>query len=218
MDGFVGKALLAVVVAAVGPTAAWAGPAVPAAYHDLLRDWYARYLGRPIEAKALAYWGEKMVRERNPAIVQADILASGEYYTRNGGTPVGFIRALYRDLDGNGSPSDGQVHFWVARLGQVGRRDRLAEAFLRVQPPPAPERGPADRLGEAVVGGVAEVLLKAAVEALLGSEDKPIPPALPRPPVVLPAGPLPPVPATPPPAPPPPGVPEPSRLGKGKSL
>lgn len=143
---------------------------VPPNYHDLLRGWYARYLGRPIEPQALKYWGEKMVREKNPAIVQADILASGEYYQRHGSTPVGFIRALFRDELGR-EPQPRELDRWLAEYESTTRRDRFVEVFIRVERPTSPVRTGVQKAG-AVAGAVTGWLIKGIIEGLLEEDEE----------------------------------------------
>lgn len=147
----------------------WAD-SVPPHYQDLLRSWYARYLGRPIEPQALKYWGEKMVREKNPAIVQADILASGEYYQRHGSTPVGFIRALFRDELGR-EPQSREMDRWLAEYESTTRRDRFVEVFIRVKRPTNPVRVGVQRAG-AVAGAVTGWLIKGIIEGLLEDDEE----------------------------------------------
>jgi hypothetical protein len=136
-------AALGVVLLGVGPV--WAGKPVPAEYQALLRDWYARYLGRPIETTALEFWGEKMEQSRRPMEVEADILASGEYYNRHGQNPASFIRGLFRDVLGT-EPSPGHVDYWVSKMHELKQREKVTREFLEaarkmprsgVSPPPS---------------------------------------------------------------------------------
>jgi len=101
----------------------------------LLDGWYRNYLGRPIDAAALTVWGAKLTQTSDPALVQAQLLGSGEYYQRNGATPADFIRALYRDVDGNPNPSEAQVRTWLDKLREAERREVLAQRFLNLHPP-----------------------------------------------------------------------------------
>lgn len=166
MDGFVGKALVAVALAVVyssPPTEAawpWSKPRpLHPSEQALLDGWYRNYLGRPIDAAALAVWGAKLTQASDPALVQAQLLGSGEYYQRNGATPDGFVRALYRDVDGNPNPSEAQVRTWLDKLREAERREVLAQRFLNLHPPGYWDRSRFERKTGIAVGGIWQDIL-----------------------------------------------------------
>ena len=67
---------------------------------DLVDSWYHRYLGRHIDSAGL-HDHLRAIRHGTPLeVVEASILASPEYYARNGNTPEGFVAALHRDVLG----------------------------------------------------------------------------------------------------------------------
>ena len=67
---------------------------------DLVDSWYHHYLGRHIDHAGL-HDHLHAIRHGTPLdVVEAAILASPEYYVRNGNTPEGFVAALYRDVLG----------------------------------------------------------------------------------------------------------------------
>ena len=61
--------------------------------------------------------------------VQAGILASEEYYCRNGHTAEGFVAGLYRDVLGR--PACGaEIQTWARRLCHCGTRETVVAEFL----------------------------------------------------------------------------------------
>jgi hypothetical protein len=94
----------------------------------LLQLLYQQYLGRLPDPDGLRTFTEQLRNGVPQLEVEAQLLASEEFYNRAGGSPVGFIRALYRVvLDRRPAPAE--VRFWLER--HVGR-DRLtiAREFL----------------------------------------------------------------------------------------
>jgi len=82
----------------------------------LVDSWYQRYLGRNAEPAGIAnhVWA---LRQNSVDVVEAGILASDEYYHRNGCNEAAFVTAVYRDVFG-GPPGD--VGALVFRLQQLG--------------------------------------------------------------------------------------------------
>lgn len=112
-------------------------------YQQLVGDWYARYLGRPLDPQGLEGWGRRLMRGDSPREVEAAILGSNEYFVRNGGTDAAFVQALFRDVVG--APADpAQLNHWLRQLDREDdHRGDLAEKFLRTMRrgaplPPAP--------------------------------------------------------------------------------
>jgi hypothetical protein len=67
---------------------------------DLIDSWYHRYLGRHVDSTGL-HDHLRAIRHGTPLdVVEVAILASAEYYARNGNTPEGFVAGLYRDVLG----------------------------------------------------------------------------------------------------------------------
>ncbi len=99
-------------------------------YQMLLQDWYLRYLGRPLDYQGLDGWGRRLALGDNPREIEAAILGSGEYFQRNGGTNIGFIHGLFRDVMGT-EPVGGQLEFWLNKLHDLEYRDDTAEQFLK---------------------------------------------------------------------------------------
>jgi hypothetical protein len=97
---------------------------------ELVQSWYLRYLGRQADPCGLNHWVKHLRCGERPEEVEALILASDEYYHRNGCTPEGFVNGLYRDILGR-SACPQEVHSWACQLHQCGCRKKLACNFLR---------------------------------------------------------------------------------------
>jgi hypothetical protein len=96
----------------------------------MLSDWYARYLGRQLDEQSFEVWGRKMLRGDSPREVEAAILGSREYFMRQGGNNVGFVRGIYRDVMGT-EPAEPQLAYWLHKLSDLEFRDDFAENFLK---------------------------------------------------------------------------------------
>lgn len=99
------------------PAAAQPGRFAPGGARDAaftVRGWYQRYLGREPDAHALG-WIQALRQGQDPTTVLSNIVGSDEYYNRNGGTPQGFVRGLYRDLVGR-PPSPREEGYWVRQV------------------------------------------------------------------------------------------------------
>jgi hypothetical protein len=98
-----------------------AAPAYTGNSQALVDSWYRRFLGRPADYGA-AGWINAINQGQAPALTLATILSSREYYLRGGGTPPGFITALYQDLTGS-PPLPEQMHYWLGQMRFLSRRD-----------------------------------------------------------------------------------------------
>jgi hypothetical protein len=93
--------------------------AAPAQYFPnsperLVRNWYRQYLGRDLDQGGSG-WVSLLENGASPDVVLASILGSDEYWQRAGGTPDGFVRALYMDL-GRREPTRRDYDYWIRRL------------------------------------------------------------------------------------------------------
>lgn len=94
---------------------------------SLVDGWYVRYLGRHADPVGLTS-EVRAIRAGTPLdVAEAAILASPEYYARNGNTPEGFVAALYRDVLGRRAGS----HEFAHQVDHVLRDGRTSVA-LRV--------------------------------------------------------------------------------------
>jgi hypothetical protein len=101
---------------------------------------YQVFLGRAPDAGGLQFWTEKMSLPGTPGMhggsadekyVLAAILGSDEYYNNAGGTPQGWINAVYQDILGRAPDSSGAA-YWANELatGGAGGRDGIARILL----------------------------------------------------------------------------------------
>jgi hypothetical protein len=65
---------------------------------SMLTDWVKTYLGRKPTDKEMATMMTRLRNGTNPALVQASILSSDEYYKKSGGTSPAFVTALFNDV------------------------------------------------------------------------------------------------------------------------
>jgi hypothetical protein len=99
----------------------------------LVDSWYRAYLGRSaLDDPGSAAWLNLLRQGNSPLAVQAGILASDEYYNRNGGTPQGYIQGLYRDALRR-SPTPVDYDFWVRRA-YTQDRTALSTELLTLNP------------------------------------------------------------------------------------
>jgi hypothetical protein len=119
-------AILAALFLTIGTATAQAGQDRAAA---TVEGWYRQYLGRCADASGLRSWGDQLRCGKDADCVLSGILASDEYYRRNGGCDAEFIKGLYRDRLGR-CASPAEVRQWLCELDRCGSRDRLALKFL----------------------------------------------------------------------------------------
>jgi hypothetical protein len=87
----------------------------------IVADFYGDVFGRPPDAAGGAHWAD-LVRTRGVPFVAAQLYGSAEYLARNGGTAVGFVQGLYRELLRRDPTADPRgVAFWVAEAQRRGR-------------------------------------------------------------------------------------------------
>src|SRR5262245_37586606 len=89
---------------------------------ELVQSWYQHFLGRSVDGSGIQTWVALLRQGVPPEDVLGGILGSPEYYRRNGGTPVGFVRGLYRDVLGR-EPGRDEIPQWVNQLRNL-RGDR----------------------------------------------------------------------------------------------
>ncbi len=97
---------------------------------EIIDGWYHRFLGRCVDPAGIDYWVPQLCR-KPPEVVLSELVASQEYYHRNGCSPEGFVRGLYRDVLGRTDLCHQDIHYWVCRLQKCGCREALIREFLR---------------------------------------------------------------------------------------
>jgi len=100
--------------------------------NEVIEGFYAEYLGRIVDAGGLNFWRSQLAGGRNPQAVLADILASDEYFTLQGGTNSGFVDGLYADLLGRSNDSSGAA-FWTGLLNGGSGRTGIILGFASSQ-------------------------------------------------------------------------------------
>jgi hypothetical protein len=104
---------------------------------------YRHYLGRVPDPAGYRYWVPR-VATRQPQQVLASMLASEEYWNRNGASPDGLVLGLYRDVLARTRLLPQDVGYWVNKMNQYGDRRAMIQEFLRdanvdvYNPPAAP--------------------------------------------------------------------------------
>jgi hypothetical protein len=98
-------------------------------YHRRVVDGDYGLVGRAPDAPGRAFWTSMLDRGTYNEAVEAGFAASDEYYAvRGGGTPDGFVRALYRDFLGR-TASDAEIAYWTARLAHGTPRGAITGGF-----------------------------------------------------------------------------------------
>lgn len=85
------------------------------AYGDMVASEYLTALGRAPDAAGLATFVQALQSGLSEEWLEADIAGSPEAYADDGGTPTGFVSALYEELLGR-QPDAAGLSSWVAAL------------------------------------------------------------------------------------------------------
>jgi Bacterial Ig-like domain (group 3)/Domain of unknown function (DUF4214)/RTX calcium-binding nonapeptide repeat (4 copies) len=97
---------------------------------DVVQQAYQRFLGRSAEPAGLDGWVAFLQQGHTVEQMEAGILGSPEYFqSRGGGTPNGFLAALYQDALGRGLDASGQAAFGAA-LANGAATGQVATAIL----------------------------------------------------------------------------------------
>lgn len=86
---------------------------------------YQEYLGRAADAAGLAYWTSQMQSGVTDQRLEADFIASDEFFRQAGGTDVGWVESLYQHLLGRSADAAG-LAWWTAALAQGESRSQVA--------------------------------------------------------------------------------------------
>ena len=97
-------------------------------YHRVIEAAYEHYLGRASDPAGLAAWTFLMRAGLSDEHLEANFLASPEYYLHSGGTNKGWVDGMYRDLLGRGADPSGEA-VWVQALASGVTRDQIAYNF-----------------------------------------------------------------------------------------
>ncbi|WP_028047534.1 DUF4214 domain-containing protein [Cellulomonas sp. URHE0023] len=90
----------------------------------LITDTYLKFLGRGPDPQGLQNWLTAMDLGATISQISSGFIASDEYYAHNGGQPVPWVSAMYRDVLGR-TAGPGEAADWAAGLLQ-GRASRTS--------------------------------------------------------------------------------------------
>jgi hypothetical protein len=122
------KVMTVVLIASAAPLAHAHDPI----HAQQVETWYQRYLGRAAEPFGLYGHTEAMCQGTPAIVVEATILASPEYFDRNGCNDPAFVAALYRDVLG-AQAAPQQLHQDVHHLQRMGNREAFTLEFLQTR-------------------------------------------------------------------------------------
>jgi subtilase family serine protease len=95
----------------------------------IVKPAYLNYLGRSADQAGLAYWVTLMqVYGLTDEQLEANFIASNEYYVHAGGTNVKWVDAMYVDLLGRAPDRQGEA-YWVTQLALGVSRFTVAYGF-----------------------------------------------------------------------------------------
>jgi hypothetical protein len=90
---------------------------------------YRLLLGRGPDGSGRGFWTSVLDRGAHNEAVESGFAASDEYYAvRGGGSPQGFVRALYRDFLGRDA-SPPEVGYWTGRMATGTPRGAITGGF-----------------------------------------------------------------------------------------
>jgi hypothetical protein len=97
-------------------------------YHRVIEAAYEHYLGRASDPAGLAAWTFLMRTGLSDEHLEANFIASPEYYRHSGGTNRGWVDGMYQDLLGRAADPSGEAT-WVQALAFGVTRDQIAYDF-----------------------------------------------------------------------------------------
>jgi hypothetical protein len=97
--------------------------------YDLVIGYYETFLKRAADSGGLSYWVAQLNGGASDQSVIAGFLGSDEFYADSGGTPGGFVTALYVKLLGR-APESGGLAFWENQLSSGATRNAVAVGIL----------------------------------------------------------------------------------------
>ena len=95
---------------------------------QVVSEYYRSVLGRAPDDSGLKYWVGTLGTGDRLEHVLASLLASSEYFVRQGSDVTGFVQGVYRDvLDRSGDPSG--IEYW-SKVAKTAGRDEVASSFV----------------------------------------------------------------------------------------
>ncbi len=96
---------------------------------DMIASYYEQYLGRPADPGGFATFLTFFAQGADAESVQASIIGSAEFANRSGGSPTGFVSALYHDVLNRPVDPSGLATF-TGQLATGTTRTAVAEELL----------------------------------------------------------------------------------------
>jgi hypothetical protein len=87
------------------------------------------FLKRAADPGGQAYWVNSLANGKSLRQFRSQLFGSNEYFTKAGGTNLGFLLHAYEDVFGR-LPDPGGQAYWLNRLNTGTERGRVARAFL----------------------------------------------------------------------------------------
>ncbi len=119
----------------------------PEAVGRVVDDAYQTMLGRPADAAGREFWVGRLLSHGRYDQLLADLAASGEFWSKAGGTNVGFVTRVYEQLLGR-TPDTAGLDFWTGKLSTGTSRRALVLTLANLNEP----------LGRLVAGAYDEIL------------------------------------------------------------
>lgn len=92
-------------------------------------DVYKTFLKRNPDAAGQAFWAGKVRKGANPDEIRAQVIGSGEYLTKSGGSSAGFAAAIYQQVTRTPA-TQAQINAVVAQINAGKSRTSIAAALL----------------------------------------------------------------------------------------
>ncbi len=106
----------------------------PEAVGRVVDDAYLTMLGRPADAAGRAFWVGRLLSHGRYDQLLADLAASGEFWSKAGGTNVGFVTRVYEQLLGR-APDTAGLDYWTAKLATGASRRALVLTLANLNEP-----------------------------------------------------------------------------------
>ncbi|HWB08874.1 MAG TPA: DUF4214 domain-containing protein [Pirellulales bacterium] len=93
---------------------------------------YQKFLGRSADAAGVTYWTNQMEQGLTDQQLEANFIASPEFYANAGGTNSSWVNAMYQVVLGR-QADNGGLSFWLAQLAAGESRSSVAMGFAGSQ-------------------------------------------------------------------------------------
>jgi hypothetical protein len=97
-------------------------------YATIIRPAYEKYLGREADGGGIAYWTSQMQAGLTDEQLEANFIASDEFFLDAGGTDLGWVDSLYEHLLGRAADFQGEM-YWLGQLATGEGRFDVAFGF-----------------------------------------------------------------------------------------